>query len=193
MVRLSITDEVHRYLKQCINQGDTVIDATLGNGYDALFLADQIGEEGHLFGFDILTDALAVTADRLATHHLARRAELYRCSHSAMSEQLPEWVDGNVRCIMFNLGYLPGGDKALTTLPDSTLPALKQSASLLASGGIISILAYRGHPGGKDECAVVIEWVKSLPDNQFHSIIHNLLPDHQSPPLWITVEKRSAI
>ena len=40
-------------LLQAVNAGDTVVDATMGNGHDTLFLAEQVGPEGHVCAFDI--------------------------------------------------------------------------------------------------------------------------------------------
>lgn len=193
MVRLSVTGEVHRHLKAGIGEGDIVIDATLGNGHDTLFLAQQIGDSGHLYGFDVQPAALAATADRLASKHLSGHATLFLHSHATMAAMLPAQVHGHIRCIMFNLGYLPGGDKSLTTFAESTLKALKQSADMLAPGGVISILAYRGHAGGEDECDRVISWSESLPSDAFGACVKNLLPEHQSPPLWIVVKKISRL
>jgi len=191
MTRLSITAEVHRYLARQIRQGDVVIDATLGNGHDALFLADQIGESGHLFGFDIQPEALALTADTLASQHLSGRASLFLHSHAAMMDKLPPSVQGKVRCIVFNLGYLPGGDKSLITTPDTTLKALDQSIALLMPQGLISILAYRGHPGGEEECQSIVRWSNARSRKLFSVNVSNFLPTHRNPPLWITIQKSS--
>jgi hypothetical protein len=68
---------------------------------------------------------------------------------------------------MFNLGYLPGGDKTVTTDPDSTVLALGRSAEVLRPGGIVSIVVYRGHPGAVDEAEAVEEWLDGLDPNQF--------------------------
>jgi SAM-dependent methyltransferase len=187
--RLSVTGEVHRYLKSKIGEGDVVIDATLGNGYDTLFLAQQIGESGHLYGFDVQPEALAATADKLAAKHLSGRASLFLRSHATMATEVPEHLHGHIRCIMFNLGYLPGGDKSLTTIAESTLKALKQSADLLAPDGVISILAYTGHRGGSEEFEAVTAWANGLAHQAFEVSIHNLLPDHAHPPQWVIVSK----
>ena len=53
--------------------------------------------------------------------------------------------------VTFNLGYLPGGNKELITKPETTLSALIQAYDYLTEDGIISLIVYRGHPGGQDE------------------------------------------
>jgi len=60
---------------------------------------------------------------------------------------------------MFNLGYLPFGDKAIVTTPETTLAGLEQALTLLESGGLISVLAYPGHAGGLVESQCVRGWI----------------------------------
>lgn len=55
----------------------------------------------------------------------------------------------NSRLVAFNLGYLPGGDKGIITQSATTLLALEAAKELLLPGGVISIVAYVGHPGGR--------------------------------------------
>jgi len=188
MARLSITEQVHRLLRKGLEQGNIVIDATLGNGHDALFLAEMIGADGHLYGFDIQPEAIRATRNRLASRQLEQRATLLLQSHAKMAASIPERYHGHIRCIMFNLGYLPGGDKMLTTRIESTLDALNQAIGLLAPGALVSVLAYRGHPGGDEECKAVLQWSESLNSKQFEVAVHNFLPGHNSPPLWIMIK-----
>jgi len=189
MARVSIAAEVHQFLSRHIEQGDTVIDATLGNGHDALFLAGHIGDEGHLFGFDIQAEAINNTLKQLANHQLDHRATLIMKSHAYMADFIPERFHGHVKCIMFNLGYLPGSDKSVTTLPESTLSALAVALKLLAENGVISILAYSGHPGGADEYSAVKTWAAQLPLEAYKTSVVNLLPEHNSPPEWILISR----
>jgi len=189
MARVSITEEVQRFLSGKIEAGDIVIDATLGNGHDALFMASLIGDTGHLFGFDIQPEAVAATFKRLADFQLSGRATLMIKSHAEMAASIPRRFHGRIRCVMFNLGYLPGADKSLTTQSDTTITALMQAGDLLSTDGCISILAYTGHPGGLDECRAVKAWTTQLSSDCFRVSVRNLLPEHRSPPEWILIEK----
>ncbi len=192
MARLSVTAEVQRFLSRRIDAGDTVIDATLGNGHDALFLARLIGDEGHLFGFDVQLAAISHTRNRLTAHQLDHRATLMMKSHADMADYIPERLHGRIRCIMFNLGYLPGGDKSLITRTASTLTALNQGCRLLSAHGCISVLAYSGHPGGTDESNAVKAWAGELSEDGFSVRMQNLLPEHKHPPQWILIEKKAS-
>ena len=40
-------------LRQVVQPGDTVIDATMGNGHDTAMLAELVGESGHVIAFDV--------------------------------------------------------------------------------------------------------------------------------------------
>ncbi len=192
MARVSISAEVHRFLSANIRPGDIVIDATLGNGHDALFLAGHIGEGGHLFGFDIQAAAVNNTLKRLTSHQLDHRATLIMKSHACMADSVPEQFHGHVKCIMFNLGYLPGFDKSVTTLPESTLSALDIALHLLSEDGVISILAYSGHPGGADECSVVRAWASQLPAALYKASVSEALYDHNLPPEWTLISRTEA-
>jgi hypothetical protein len=192
MARVSVSTEVHRFLSRNIKPGDSVIDATLGNGHDALFLAGHVGEEGHLFGFDIQAEAINNTLKQLTGHQLDHRATLIMKSHAYMADFIPEQFHGHIKCIMFNLGYLPGSDKSVITLPESTLSALDVALNLLSEGGIISILAYSGHSGGADECSAVKAWASQLPTGAYKTSVIDLLPDHHSPPEWLLISRIEA-
>ncbi|MDP3333279.1 MAG: methyltransferase domain-containing protein, partial [Methylococcaceae bacterium] len=56
--RITLVNVAHELLAERLQPGDIAIDATVGNGYDTLFLAEQVGETGKVFGFDIQHAAL---------------------------------------------------------------------------------------------------------------------------------------
>jgi len=143
-------------LRQQIRPGDTVIDATAGNGHDTVFLAEAVGEAGRVLAFDIQAAAIESTRARLAAAGLAGRVELIQESHARLGGRVGE---GGVAAVMFNLGYLPGEDHALVTETEETLAALAAAARALRPGGILSVVCYPGHPGGDAEAAAVDEWL----------------------------------
>src|SRR5690606_16904706 len=140
------------------------IDATAGNGYDTLFLAQLLGSGSEVTAFDIQQQALDNTALRLqtcASPDTLATVRLIRASHADMLTHLPtDWL-GSVGVITFNLGYLPGGDKDIVTLESSTLPALEASLQLLAPSGLISVMCYRGHEEGAAETQALQAWAQS--------------------------------
>jgi predicted methyltransferase len=188
--QLSLVRQAHAVLEKIISEGDYAIDATVGNGHDTLFLANCVGGHGKVYGFDIQEAALDETYRRLSTEGLAQRVSLYHAGHEAMAMVLPETVSGKVKAVMFNLGYLPGGDKQRTTAIATTLAALEQAREMLAPGGAISVLAYTGHPGGREEAEAVKAWAATLsPDYYDVSVV---IPQGTSgtAPEWLLLSRR---
>lgn len=159
---ISLTKQAHELIQQVLVQGDIAVDATVGNGHDTLFLAQTVGEKGKVYGFDIQQDALDSTYHRLQKHHVENRVSLFHAGHEIMPVLLPDHIKGEIKAAMFNLGYLPGGDKTRTTRISTTISALDAVLSMLKSGGRITILAYTEHPGGSEETEAVKNWADAL-------------------------------
>lgn len=116
---LSALDFSHELLSQVVSYGDTVVDCTVGNGHDTLFLANLVGTDGTVYGFDIQPQAIENTKALLRkTPPSAKNIFLYNISHSKVDEILP--YQTMISAAIFNLGYLPGGDKTIVTYPDIT-------------------------------------------------------------------------
>ncbi len=183
-VRLS-----HLYASAVIQPNDIVIDATCGNGFDTIFLAEKVGSEGKVYGFDIQDIAIESTHRALLAKGLLNQSELLCCSHSEMINNIPTELIGTVTCIMFNLGYFPGGDKTLITMPDTTLIALQQSLALISVGGIITICAYRGHEGGSEEEKVVEEFCTQLSKTSFNCLKTEHINEQPNRPVLYCIHK----
>ncbi len=147
--------------------GTCAIDATVGNGLDTMFLARQVGSDGLVIGFDIQPQALATATKRLKTAGLLARVKLINDSHARLEHYLSNLGRSDVSACLFNLGYLPGSDKSVITKPDTTVKALAAASSHLMPNGLLSIVAYTGHPGGKEEAAAVRDWADALPAEEF--------------------------
>jgi hypothetical protein len=161
-------------------------------GWDTLFLARKVltKTSGIVYGFDIQDVALKMTSDilrqELSDGELVR-VRLYRQSHESFPDMIkPE----SISAIMYNLGYLPGGDKKIITLPRSTLQSIASGQKLLRPGGIMTILCYRGHPGGKDETNMVLDTLGNLDNGMWKLSVHNLLSSSDGSPLLVDLQKR---
>ena len=159
----SLTEQAQQLLSEKLQTGDYVVDATAGNGHDTLFLAKQVGTEGMVYAFDIQQHAISNTQQLLFENNLPHRVRLFQNSHEHLLKYIPEALHQNISAVMFNLGYLPGSDKNCITTTETTLTALKQSMQLLKPGGLLSIMLYPGHPGGKEEAQAVLQWAGQLP------------------------------
>lgn len=142
-----------RIVAGALRPGGVAVDGTAGRGRDALFLARRVGPSGRVFAFDVQASAVEQTRLRLERAGVGGRVELVHAGH----ESLDEHVD-RIDAAMFNLGYLPGSDKRIVTRADSTRTALDAAFERLTPGGAITVVAYRGHPGGLEEADAVERW-----------------------------------
>ncbi len=153
---------VHNHLRNRLSPGSLAVDATTGQGLDTLLLAEAVGPYGRVYAFDIQPGALAAARVRLDARGLSNRVTFLLEPHERLFEVLPSACRGQIRAVVFNLGYLPGGDKALTTKTATTLAAVQASQRFLEVGGVLSIVSYSGHPEGQRETQALMEWAASL-------------------------------
>ena len=172
-------------IRQAVEPGARVIDATMGNGYDTQWLAELVGESGHVYGFDIQLEAVNRTRDRLAAAGLENRATLFHAGHEHIAELVGESVDAAV----FNLGWLPGTDKALRTRAETTLTAVNAALDRLKEGALMTICVYPGHPEGRDELDRLIAWGRALPGEKYDVMARAYLNQSGDPPVLIAVKK----
>ncbi|GAA5497363.1 hypothetical protein Rhal01_03557 [Rubritalea halochordaticola] len=175
-------------VRGAVREGGVAVDATLGNGHDALFLAKLVGKEGKVYGFDVQEEA--ITASNLKVQEAGVECEL--SFHCRGHEHLAETVQEPVQAVMFNLGYLPRADKAVITTVETTLPALGQACDLLEKGGVISVMCYPGHEGGDVEAQDVLKWASSLPREGWRVIQYGFINAPNNPPFLVAIEKLSA-
>lgn len=175
-------------MKNIVREGDRVIDATMGNGHDTCFLARLVGSQGKVIAFDVQEAALKSTARRLEREGLDDgRVELCLRSHAQMGEV----VQGSVAAVMFNLGYLPGGDKNCVTRTQETLVALEIACSLLVDGGMMTVMCYVGHEGGAEEGKAVRAFFKNLPIKEWLVTEVTQLNGSPEAPFLLIVHKGS--
>lgn len=160
------TSIAHQVWQGVVRPGDTVIDATCGNGLDTLMLAKlvlQEGTAGYLIGLDVQQSALdntSVLLEQELNSSQMEKVSLLQLCHSQLDKLVDE---SSVRLVAFNLGYQPGGDKNIITRADTTVKALSAAVNVLEPQGLISILSYVGHPGGREEYDAVRGFVAGLP------------------------------
>ncbi len=183
------TEMAHRLVGERLKKRQFAIDATAGNGHDTLFLAEAVGSGGMVYALDVQKDALAASKKLLEKKGAAKQVKLIEASHADLEGAVPEGRHGKISAVMFNLGYLPGGDKSLTTYWESTLPALRQALTMLKSGGLLSVVCYPGHPAGATEANAVARWVTTLDQVDYRALRYSFENVSNSPPFLIAVEK----
>lgn len=167
-----------------VQKGDTVVDATCGAGQDTAALAKAVGETGKVFAFDIQKKALLLTEARLRSHGF-NNVSLIRKSFAEMSDHIPE---NSAAAVVFNLGYLPGGDHSITTTADTTVAGLEAAIRTIRPGGIVTVVLYDGHEEGAEEKKYVLEWAENLDPKKFHAAYVSFINQKNNPPeiLWVT-------
>ena len=174
----------HFYLKQFLKEGSFVVDATCGNGGDTLFLAEIVGENGLVYGFDIQKDAIENTKIRLENVSLSNRVQLFQDGHENMEKYLGcKMADAFV----FNLGYLPKGDHALHTKPDTTIIAIQTALKHLNKEGIIAVSIYHGGDSGYEERDSVLSYLETLDKHNYKVIIHHYSNKPNDPPILAVI------
>lgn len=175
----------HRLVAAAVQKGDKAVDATCGNGYDTVFLAQLVGDQGRVLAFDIQAAAIENTRNRLTDSGLSHRVQLVNANHAKMDEYLPD----HIAAAMFNLGYLPGGNHQITTSGQETTAALEHCIQRLRSGGLITVVAYPGHPGGGEEIKQIKEYLSRLDQKEYETWQLNFMNQRNQPPCLLVVSK----
>jgi len=174
------------FVSACVRSGESVIDATAGNGHDTLFLAHLVGGQGKVFSFDVQKEAIQATRRLLESENLAQRVVLILDSH----EHMADYVRDPVAAIMFNLGYLPGSDHRIITRPETTVAALQDGLLMLRPGGIITVVVYTGHEGGAEERNALFSCCANLSQQQFTVLHYGVINQVNNPPSLLVIEKK---
>lgn len=180
--RKSILNYVHNLIDSYIKKNDIVIDATVGNGNDTLYLCNIV-KNGKVFGFDIQSNAIKNTKTLLDKNN-CNNYELFLQSHSNMSNVLDSYL-GKISLVLFNLGYLPCGDKSITTNFESTIKAIDESIKLIHNMGMILVVIYPGHDNGHLESIKIHEYLDR--NNIKYIEYHNT--NNKTAPYLIEIKK----
>lgn len=183
MIKLLNTSSiVQSYLENWISEDMIAVDMTVGNGLDSEFLLNQ--KIHFLYGFDIQKEALEAAYHRLEKLKYSN----YQFFHSSHDE-VDLFIDKKIDLFVYNLGYLPGGDKSITTNGKTVIESLKKSLNLLRIKGMIWITFYPGHSNGFLEAELILEYLKSLDQKEFHVLKFEYINQKNNPPYLIALEK----
>ena len=172
-------------IQRTVLPGDSVIDATMGNGHDTLMLCEAVGPGGRVYAFDIQRQAVDETEKRLREHGMADRATLIHAGH----ERMAEYVKEPVKAVMFNLGWLPGGNHSVTTKWETTRQAVESALTLLSPSGIIVICAYPGHEEGAREERELTAFLSGLSNRQYNVLHQRFLNATSGAPECYVIQR----
>ncbi|MCI2921529.1 methyltransferase domain-containing protein [Staphylococcus hominis] len=173
-------------IKQHIQEDSIVIDATCGNGHDTLFLAKQV-PNGNVFGFDIQKEAIEHTKEKIAPF---KHVTLIHDGHENILNDIPSDIIGNVDAAIFNLGYLPKGDKSIVTKPETTIQAIESIFKLLSTEGIIVLVIYHGHEEGQIERDELLKYLENFDQSKAHILKYQFINQVNHAPFICAIEKR---
>lgn len=174
----------HNYWEKHVFPSDLVIDATCGNGQDTLFLSTLNPQQ--IVSLDIQQQALTKATQLLHTKAPQAPVEFLLQSHANLTQLR---LSCPPRLIVYNLGYLPGGDKKIVTKTETTLQSLRSACEILALKGAISITCYPGHPEGKEEELAILSFFKQASSLEWRVCYHTWINRPLSPSLfWVIKE-----
>ena len=178
--------ELHKhFILEHLGEGEVAVDFTMGNGNDTLFLSKTVGETGRVYAFDIQEEALNSTRERLLTENAPENYTLICASH----HRIREFVREPIKAGMFNLGYLPRSNrKCVTTIRETTMPAVEAAIDMLLPDGVLIIAIYPGHEEGALEGDMLREYFKTtsrfkICPSEFHIL------NSPTSPYFFLVEK----
>lgn len=174
----------HFILKH-LTEGGVAVDYTMGNGNDTLFLSRTVGNTGRVFAFDVQNQALESTKKLLEENNAPKNYTFILDSH----HNLKKYVNVPVNAGMFNLGWLPGSDKSVTTRLETTLPAIADAIDVLAPDGVIIVAVYPGHPEGEEEGKAISEYLSRLDKRKYTCAVFRIVNSPSSPYFFVIESK----
>ena len=182
---IDLLDLQKHFILTHLKEGDVAVDFTMGNGHDTEFLSKTVGEHGHVYAFDVQEMALASTKKHLSEVGCPENYTLILDSH----HNVKNYVKTPIKAGMFNLGYLPGSDKSVTTMRETTLPAIEAAIELMDRDAIILVAVYPGHAEGEAEGKMICEYLSSLSRYKVCATRINILNSPTSP-FFILIENK---
>lgn len=171
MIESNIVKRIHELALQN-EKYNVAIDATVGNGYDTLFLSEHYEK---VIGIDIQPLAIKRTTEKTIN---CKNVTLFLDDFNNINK----YEIANL--IIFNLGFLPGSNRKIKTQDYTSNNAIMNAISIL--DGILLIACYIQHDGGYDEYLKIIE---TLNENK---IKFKLEDDFDNKEKLIIITKKTA-
>ena len=178
----------HEFLRLHVKEGDLCIDCTAGRGKDAAFLCGLVGRSGKVIALDIQPEAVESTEALISEQGYTDICEVHLDSHENVDRYAQP---GTVSAIVFNFGWLPGGDHTKHTQTESSITALKKCLPLLRDGGIMSLSIYYGRDTGFEEKDAILEYIASLPVGEYAVVVSEFVNRPNCPPISVRIHRTS--
>lgn len=176
----------HEFLAACVHKGDLCIDCTAGRGNDTAFLCELVGESGKVIAFDIQQEAVDSTKTLLEEKGYSNIGKVYLDGHENIDKYAGE---NTAAAIVFNFGWLPGGNHKINTKKESSIAALEKGLKVLKPNGVASLSIYYGRDTGTEEKDALLEYMRSLPVNEYTVIVSEFVNRPNQPPISVRIYK----
>lgn len=176
----------HDFLARRIKPGDFCIDGTAGRGKDTAFLCRLVGKTGRVLSFDIQQEAVDSTRDLLEREGLSPIARVVLDSHAHMDQYAQP---GTVDAVVFNFGYLPGGNHQIHTQPESSIEAISKALTLLRDGGILCACVYHGGDTGYEERDALMDYFSTIDPKRYTVLVCDFRNRPGDPPIAVFILK----
>lgn len=173
----------HEYIKSNVTGGDVCVDATAGRGRDTLLLSKAVGRLGKVYAFDIQEEAINST-HKLLTENNCTNVKLILDSHHNIKKYVK-----SAKCVVFNLGFLPGGDHSIFSHSETSIKAIEEALDILTPDGFVSICSYYGGDTGYEERDNLLKFLEKLDCKKYTVMLHSFYNRPNCPPLFIVIEK----
>lgn len=171
----------HYLIENRVENNIRACDMTAGNGKDSKFILDKKNPK-ILYAFDIQK----LSQERC--QKLIGQRENFKFildNHKNIEKYIEEKID----LFIYNLGFLPKGDKSITTNYKSVIKSIESVLNLLNENGLILITFYPGHEAGKNEAFYVGNFLKNLDQKKFQLIKYDFFNQINNPPFLISIRK----
>lgn len=169
------------FMKNYIDKIKVAVDMTVGNGFDSKNILEILQPE-KLYCFDIQQEALDNSKILLEKY---LNCELILENH----KNFDKFVKENIDFAIYNLGYLPKGDKNITTNAENVEESLKKLLGKLNSKGIIFITFYIGHSAGQIESLEVSKFIQKLNQKEYTILKFTFENQKNNPPYVVMIQK----
>ena len=175
----------HKFISENVKEGSFCIDGTAGRGRDTLFLSKLVGENGSVLSFDIQEEAIKSTKELLKKENRNNVTVIHSC-HS----KIDQYAEKNTAdAVMFNFGWLPGGDHNIFSLGETSVKAIEKGLEILKPGGVMSLCIYCGKETGFDEKKTLLDFAYSLDQKKYSVLLNDFINRRGNPPIAVFILK----
>ena len=176
----SISKFVHTNSFKYLHKHAIVVDATVGNGHDALYILQNL-PIGTVYAFDIQKEAIDNAKIKCSKYY---NIEYILDSHS----NIDKYITRNIDLAIYNLGYLPNSTSEISTSAFSTIISVEKTLLLLKQSGAIIITIYTGHDNHLEEKGL-INYIETLSTFEYIICKYQML-NKVDAPYVVIIEKR---